>query len=202
MSIIGKELLRKAFHLTGLIVPVLYCFIVPRDYALICLAIVALVAGILEIVRLSGHGIYPDMLLRDPSEKKRLYGYFWAILSMLLAVFLFDKVIAVASMLFMLLGDSAAGIAGAVLVRREAKPLTGPKPPLVMAVTFFTCMLSGLLFYPVLSLPVIFAGAIGATIAEAFTWRIWGYKINDNLSIPLASGALMAITGALLSYWR
>jgi dolichol kinase len=202
MGIIRKELLRKAFHLTGLIVPFLYYFFVPRDAALPYLAIVVLGAGLLEAVRLSGRDIYPDTLLRDPSEKKRLYGYFWAVLSMLLAVFLFDKAIAVASLLFMLLGDSASGIAGAVVVRGKGAPLSNPKPPFVIAAMFLTCALSGLMLYPVLSLPVIFVGAIGATFTEALTWRIWDHNINDNLSIPLASGTIMTLTAILLSYWR
>lgn len=202
MDIIRKELLRKAFHLTGLAVPILYCFFLPRGAALLCLVIVVAIAGLLEAARLSCHGIYPDILLRDPSEKKRSYGYFWALLSMLLAVLLFDKAIAVASMLFMLLGDSAAGLAGAVIVHRTGRPLPSPKPSPVMATMFLACLVSGLLLYPALSLPLILAGAAIATIVEAYTWRIWGHTINDNLSIPLASGTIMALAAILLSYWR
>jgi dolichol kinase len=202
MDIIRKELLRKAFHLTGLVVPVLYYFFFTRDAALLYLAIVVIVAGSLEAVRLSGHDIYPDLLLRDPSEKKRFYGYFWSLLAMLFVVLLFDKAVAVASMLFMLLGDSAAGLAGAVVVHYRGGPLSNPKPPSVMAVMFIVCMASGLLLYPVLSLPVIIAGAVGATISEAFPWSLLDQSINDNFSIPLVSGTIMTLVAILLFYWR
>jgi len=199
MGIIRKELLRKAFHITGLIVPVLYYFFVSRDEALLYLAIAVIVAGSLEAIRLSGHDIYPDLLLRDPFEKKRLYGYFWSLLSMLLAVFLFDKAIAVSSMIFMLLGDSAAGLAGAAIVHYKGRQHVDPKPPSVMAVMFLTCMASGLLFYPGLSLPVIASGAAGATVAEAFTWKISGRTVNDNFLIPLVSRAIMTLMGSILN---
>ena len=228
MGIIQKELFRKAFHLTGLAVPILYYFFLPRGIVLLGLAAAVAIAGSMEAFRLSGRDIYPDILLRDPSEKKRLYGYFWGLLSMLLAVFLFDKAIAIASVLFMLLGDSAAGITGAFLAhyttgkadvrRMENTPSSGNifntlksdftyslshyKSPYVMAAMFLVCTGAGLLLYPAISLPVIVAGAAGATIAEAFPWRVLGRMVNDNLSIPLASGAIMALVATLLSYWQ
>ncbi len=198
-DILKTELLRKAFHLTGLVVPFLYYFFVPRDPAMIYLTIALLVAGVLEALRLSGRMEFPGHLRRDPSENKRLYGYFLGILSMLLAIFLFDKAIAIASILFMLIGDSASGLAGAAIIRRGVRPLADTKPPSVMAVMLSACILSGLLLYPVLSLPVVIAGALGATIAEAFPWRILGRKINDNLSIPLVSGAIMTLAAIILS---
>jgi len=201
MGIVQKELQRKAFHLTGLIVPILYYFFLSRDAALLYLALAVIVAGSLEAIRLSGHGIYPDWLLRDPSEKKRLYGYFWGILSMFLAVLLFEKAIAIASLLFMLLGDSAAGIAGAITGYKDG-PWVNAKPPSVMAVMFFACAASGLLLYPSIPLPVMAAGALAATVADAFTWKIRGREVNDNLSIPLVSGTVMAIAAFILSGWR
>jgi dolichol kinase len=201
MGVIRKELLRKSFHLTGLAIPILYYFFLSRDGTLLCLVAAVAVAGSLEAVRLSGYDIYPDLLLRDPSEKRRLYGYFWGLLSMLLVVFLFDKIVAVACMLFMLLGDSAAGLAGAAIVRHEPKPLVRPKPLYVMAVMFFTCIASGLLLYPSLSLPVLVAGATGATVAESFPLRILGNNINDNLSIPLVAGAIMTLGVCIIIFF-
>jgi len=42
---------------------------------------------------------------------------------------------------------------------------------------------------------MIAAGALGATAADAFPWRISGRTVDDNLSIPLVSGALMWLAG-------
>jgi dolichol kinase len=66
-----------------------------------------------------------------------------------------------------------------------------PKSPILMAVMFIVCGLIGLALYPSLTLAAAAVGALGAVAADAFPWRLFGLTVDDNLSIPLLSGALM-----------
>ncbi|WP_174590120.1 diacylglycerol/polyprenol kinase family protein [Methanocella conradii] len=213
-SILAKEASRKSIHLAGAVVPLAYYFFIPRELLLAILGVALLVAAALEYIRLSGKQIFPGILLRGHEEKGVIGGYFFALLSTFLAVLLFDKAIAVAAILFLDVGDAFTGLAGAVmsmlLGRSKAdtrdydakvRPLFGelcyaashPKSPVLMAVMFMVCGLIGLAFYPSLSPLMIIMGALGAVIADAFPWRLFGFVIDDNLSIPLLSGALMCI---------
>jgi dolichol kinase len=206
-----KELGRKAFHMAGCVIPAAYFFFIPQTIMVTVLAVCVMGAGILEYMRLTGRDLYPSSFMR-PSEKGRLAGYFYAAASMFLAVLFFSKTIAVAAILFLVLGDAITGLAGAVLfmytgkkfidTRDNAKrglayAVTHPKPLSLMLVMFAICGVIGLALRPELSYTAISAGAIGAVIADAFPWRIAGYTIDDNLSIPLLAGALMTLASLL-----
>lgn len=212
-----KELGRKAFHVAGLVIPAAYFFFAPREWMLGALFLCVLGASFLEYRRLRGRSLYQTDYMR-PSESKRLGGYFYAAVSLFLAVLLFDKTVAIAAMLCLVLGDALTGLAGVLLsmylgrkmadVRAEDTEKKGlvsrilsdtgyvlshPKSPVLMAVMFCVCATIGLLFYPKLSLLAIAAGALGAVIADCFPWRFLGFVIDDNLSIPLLAGALMTV---------
>lgn len=216
-SLFVKEVARKSIHMGGFVIPLLYYFFFSRELMLLLLGLGVLAGGVLELIRLSGNPIFPSILLRKHEEKGVVGGYFYAILSSFLAVLLFDKTIAVASILFLDLGDAITGLAGAVIsmyrgqrkaytrtyaVGREESvvnalsndiryALGNHKSPFLMGVMFLVCALVGLLFYPSLSLAAIVAGALGSVIADAFPWRIFGLTVDDNLSIPMLSGFLM-----------
>ncbi|OPY28795.1 MAG: hypothetical protein A4E28_01319 [Methanocella sp. PtaU1.Bin125] len=202
-----KELGRKAFHMAGCVIPAAYYFFVSKDLMAVLLALCVMGAGVLEYLRLTGRDLYPTSFMR-PSEKGRLAGYFYAAASMFLAVLLLSKTVAVAAILFLVVGDAVTGLAGAVLFmytgkktidgrekpdRGLAYAVTHPKPVALMLVMFMICSVIGLAFRPELSYVAIAAGAAGAVIADAFPWRVAGYTIDDNLSIPLLAGALMTL---------
>jgi dolichol kinase len=202
-----KELGRKAFHMAGCVIPAAYYFFVPKEYMAVLLAVCVMGAGILEYMRLTGRDLYPSSYMR-PSEKGRLAAYFYAAAAMFLSVLLFSKTIAVAAILFLVFGDAITGLAGVVLFMYTGKKfidgrekadrglvyaVTHPKPVTLMLVMFAVCGVIGLAFRPELSYLAIAAGAVGAVIADAFPWRIAGYTIDDNLSIPLVAGALMTL---------
>lgn len=215
-GVLAKEASRKSVHMAGFLIPVAYYFFLSRELLLILLGAGVLGAGILELIRLSGVPLFPKVLLRDHEKKGLVGGYFFALASSFLAVLLFDKPVAVAAMLFLTLGDGITGLAGAALTMlagpKEADKrkydtdgrtlpeelwyaLTHPKSPVLMAVMLVVCGALGLALYPSLSLIMIAAGAFGAMIADAFPWRIFGLTVDDNLSIPLVSGALMWLAG-------
>lgn len=206
-----KELGRKAFHMGGCVIPAAYYFFVSREIMAVLLAACVVGAGILEYMRLTGRDVYPSSYMR-PSEKGRLAAYFYAAAAMFLAVIFFSKTIAVAAILFLVFGDAITGLAGAVLfmyigkkridARSEAGrglvyAVTHPKPLSLMLVMFVVCGAIGMAFRPELSYLAIAAGAVGAVIADAFPWRVAGYTIDDNLSIPLLAGTLMTIASLL-----
>lgn len=215
-GVLAKEASRKSVHMAGFLIPVVYYFYLSRELLLVVLGAGVLCAVALEYVRLSGNRLYPAVLLRDHEKKGVLAGYFFALLSSFLAVFLFDKPIAIAAMLFLTLGDGITGLAGAVLTMlagpKEADmrrydadgrslpeelwyAVTHPKSPVLMAVMLAVCCALGLVLYPALSPKMILAGALGAMAADAFPWRIFGFTVDDNLSIPLLSGTLMWLAG-------
>jgi dolichol kinase len=84
---------------------------------------------------------------------------------------------------------------GSSIVGEFRYALAHPKSPVLMAVMFIACAAIGLCLYPALSSRMIMAGALGAVIADAFPWRVAGFTVDDNLSIPLLSGALMWLAG-------
>jgi dolichol kinase len=211
-SPLAKEAARKSVHMAGFIIPLAYYFFIPRSYLLAVLAVAVTIAALLELIRTSGNPIFPRILLRGHEEKGVLAGYFYAVLSSFLAVLLFDKTIAVAALLFMTLGDGITGLAGAVTAkadRRDYGHRPGPavgeflyalrhhKPPALMAVMLVSCGLIGLALYPALTPAEIVAGALGSMAADAFPWTVFGVMVDDNLSIPLLSGALMVLARAL-----
>jgi dolichol kinase len=218
-SILAKEASRKSIHLAGSVVPLAYYFFLSRELLLAILGVALAIAAVLEYIRLSGNPIFPRILLRSHEERGVVGGYFFALLSTFLAVLLFDKTIAIASILFLDVGDAVTGLAGAAMsallgrskadtrdygVKGRPAPgelyyaLSHPKSPVLMAVMFMVCGLIGLAFSPSLSPSMIILGALGAVIADAFPWRLFGVVIDDNLSIPLTSGALMLLANLAL----
>ena len=217
-NILAREASRKAVHVAGVAIPLAYYFFLSRELVLLILGAAVLAAAVLESIRLSGNPIFPGLLMRGYEEKGVIGGYFFALLSSFLAVFLFDKAVAVAAMLFLDVGDAVTGLAGAVMTmltgRKEADKrdygtqerslaeelwyaFSHPKSPVLMAVMFAACGLIGFFLRPSLSPAAIAAGSLGAVVADAFPWRFFGLTVDDNLSIPLLSGALMWLAALL-----
>lgn len=216
MRKLKRELLRKGLHLSGLIFPVSYYFILSRDAVTSILAIAVITTGILELMRICGTVRLPCDLFRSSEERSRTGGWFLALLSMLIVAVVFDRQIAIAAMAFMLVGDAATGIAGAIMVSRgccdrviirttqEGSPervlqaIGSHKHPALMAIMFLSCMIPAMIAFPEMGLPVIIAGSAGAVIAESFPWMLGDHSINDDFSITILSGSLMGLAAAIL----
>lgn len=201
-----RELQRKAFHVSGSLIPIIYYFIT-REAALIYLAIINAVLLFIEWMRLSGRIRLPKILLR-PHEEKQVAAYIYFQMAALLSILLFDKTIAIASLLMLAIGDTASGLAGAMLkggnirysnIRIMIKPLP------IITTMFAVCLIIGILLSrlppaaeaPQMSFAVFAAGAIGATIADAIPIRIQGNPVDDNLIIPLLAGLFMSVARSL-----
>ncbi|MCX8206235.1 MAG: hypothetical protein N3G75_00170 [Methanothrix sp.] len=188
-----REIRRKSIHLTGLSVPILllkagWCTTVGF------VATALLVAVVLEALRLRGMIQLPEV---RESEQGRVAGYFFYISGCLLTVILFSEMIAALAILMLCIGDAASGIVGSVVVGSNVRDSSAPrkrKPRVVAAVMLAVCVLLGVLSAGFTHLPphVYLAGAAGATLADSVAIFVKGRSVDDNFTIPLVSGALMA----------
>jgi len=196
------ELRRKAIHVLGSFIAVAYYFI-EKDTALFVLAIINAVLIYVEYLMLSGKINLPDKLLR-PHENNQVAAYIYFQIAALISILIFEKTIAIAAILMLALGDTASGLAGALMNRGNVRYSRGKlmvKPLPIMAVMFAVCIITGLLLMLVPFAPdmeqipfvVYVAGALGATLGDAIPLRIQGRPIDDNLLIPILSGVLMTI---------
>lgn len=202
-ELLSRELLRKAIHIMGSYIPIAYYF-VSKETALIVLSFINAIFILIEWLRLGGKIKFPQILLRQ-HEENRVAAYIYFHTAALVSILIFDKAITIAALLMLALGDSASGLAGAVIkgsdVRYNAKNTFKPAP--IMAVMFLVCVIIGLILsgmplaHDMTYLPfhVYVAGAIGATFGDAVPIRILGKPIDDNLMIPMLSGAFMTAAG-------
>jgi len=193
-----SEIRRKAIHLSGLSVP-LSLLLLGRDFAIGFVALALAVSLVLEWQRLKGRIRLPEVRAQ---EEHKVASFIYYITGCLLCLIFLPKMIAVNAVLLLSLGDTISGLAGSVLVNadvRGKKEMWGCKPLPIMAVMFSGCLLIGYFASGIthLSFPVYLAGAAAATIADGVCIIINGKGLDDNFSIPVFSGLVMAATAAI-----
>lgn len=187
------EIARKAIHLSSVSIPILYWFL-SRDVALLLLT--PLFAGFFVIDLLKNfvppisrwyHRTF-DAMLRSHElneEKFTFNGATYMVLSALLLVLFFPKVIAVTAFAMVAISDTMAAIVGRTLGRHRfgLKSVEG-------STAFFVSALAIVAVVPELPPVIGIAMAITATIAEALAGQVSRLKIDDNLVIPLSSATV------------
>ena len=179
------ELLRKSIHLSGLALPVIYFFL-DKPPMLVLMGILTGVALAVEFVKWCS----PDFgafffrifspLLRRHERKGAMTGATYYLISAFLCIFLFAKTLAIVCIFFMILGDMAAALVGRMWGRTK---LLGKKSLEGSAACFIVCAAVALVqFNPVIAI----VGALVATIVELIP-----FPVDDNLTVPLISGAVM-----------
>ena len=193
-----KNVGRKFYHsLGGVLLLGIYLRLEPLQaflaYLFLFLGILAFDMARLRFPSFNAWALEKMGTLLRAGEARTLSGSPTYIVGVGTAVFLFDLPVAVASVLFLAFGDVAATVAGEAWGRTRflGKSLEG-SAAFVVAGTG-----AGLLphlFGRGLSIPVLFAGAVTAAVVEVLTPK----RLNDNLTIPLISGAVMTfLQGAL-----
>jgi dolichol kinase len=184
------EILRKIVHLATLIVPFGYAltseetailFLVPFFLALLSVDLLRhFHSGMASLFRKYFFG----RVLRE-KEESTLMGSTYFIFSTILTILLFPKPIAIASILILILSDTAAALVGKWIgrVKMFGKTLEG-------SMAFLITSLLIVWIYPHLNRFSGSLAALGATLIELLP-----IKLNDNLSIPLVAGAIMVFVG-------
>jgi dolichol kinase len=185
------ELGRKGYHLLGLLIPLLYLLTdVERITALIATGALWIVAVVFDILRFSipAFNAFSLKLMRGFLRKGETFkpnGMVYYILACFLVILLWNRTTACISLIVLVAGDAMAAIIGLAWGRHKiwgGKSLEGSLACLV------TVWLVGLLFLaPDRSLLI----AVVATLVESLPTTV---ILNDNLWIPLATSATLALS--------
>jgi len=178
-----SEIKRKIFHLLTLLYPVFYN-ILPRSTVLIIAGALVILDIIVESMRFVFPAINRTLLkafsgiYRD-NERNSVSALVWTFTGTFLTMFIFtDTRVVTVALLYMVFGDSLAGVIGLWVGRTK---LGGTKKSLEGSFScFVVCLLIGLFF---LDWRVALLGAIVATIVELLP-----LPLNDNFWLPLISG--------------
>ena len=186
---------RRIFHImAGSSVPVVGLF-TPENYFILALAVLSAVSLGLDLTRFRLAWINQQFLrwlapLLKGDEGQHITGATFMLIAGLVAFLIYDKHVAVAAMLFLALGDPAAALIG----RRMPGPRLFRKSP------------GGTAAFVAVALAVVavLAGAgavqyhwgllVGAAVAGLV--ELASLPPDDNLTIPLVSGAAMHFLGA------
>jgi dolichol kinase len=184
--------LRKTWHLLGLVFPAVYYFgLLSRVAVLAIVGAVVAVAVILEVLRFKNPAVAEAFtalfrrLMRD-CEYNALNATIPYLAATFVVLLVFPRVIACAALVFLALGDTAAGLVGRSCGRVR---LVGPKTLEGALACFAVCFLAG---WYILGWKPALVGAGVATLAELLS-RGWA----DNFTIPLAGGGAVWLAGYL-----
>jgi len=189
------ELYRKLIHLTSLSIPIVYYFITEETAAII-LGVLAGVALFIDW----GRYLHPEagkifykifgFLLREHEldhKKKNLNGATYVLISALISVLIFPKVIFISAFSILIISDSAAALIGRKFGKRKflSKSLEGTLTFFISAciVILFTPKVGGFFEEYLIGFIAAFVGAI----VENISFKL----VDDNLSIPLSVGFVM-----------
>lgn len=188
------SLARRLFHMAaGSVFPTLALF-APEGLTLALLGATTAIAIMAEFARFVFPPLnrwflkYFGVLLRE-RESSHVTGATYLLLSSLLVFLVFDRGVAILSLFFLALGDPVAALVGERFGRRRVfgKSLEGAlaflATALILGLTLGTVQLG-------LSFPVVLLGAASAALIEVLP-----IPLDDNVTIPLLSGALMSLVG-------
>ena len=196
------EVVRKLIHLCSLSIPIIYYF-VSKTTAIIILSIVSFTALIIDISRyfspIAGKFFYSifGFLLREHEldiRKKNLNGATYVLISALLCVVIFPKILFITAFSILIISDSVAALIGRKYGRHKflSKSLEGTLAFFVSAiiVVLFTPKVEGLFFEYLIGIIAAAFGAIVENISFGFA--------DDNISVPLSIGLSMWLLYVIL----
>ena len=200
-----REFRRKGFHLAGLIIPGVYYVglkvaqdghpLLSRSNATIGLGVITALYFVFEILRVlspraNEFCVRRLRFLMRRGEVRQITGSGYYLLGSCFAVALFEPPIAIAGILFMVLGDPTAAIIGKAFGRTRLLPDKTLEGSLACVATCF--VIGAVLFRQVGEgwadgAQLALVGAVAAAVGELLPLRI-----NDNVTMPVIAGlALM-----------
>ena len=183
---------RKLWHLIGGSFFPILAFFIPQNVLLIALGAATAIVVAWEIVRFASPGIGRWMLsylrpMLKSEEKARPTASTYLLLASLAVFLLFEKHVAITSLLFLSVGDFMAAVVGKRYGGRRIynKSLWGSLACLA------SCLVIGIIMSNVsdtMIIPVALAGAVSATVVEFLP-----IPVDDNFTIPIISAGIMAL---------
>jgi dolichol kinase len=200
----SQEILRKGVHLASLSIPIIYIF-VSEKFALSVLIPMAIIVVAMDLLsRKEGtllnkliFGFFGSMLRKHETKKKKLLltGASWVLISAVLTVLVFPKVIAVIAFMILIISDISAALVGRKWGRTKLgkKSLEGTLAFIVSGLMVVAIV--GIIFHA--DIYFYIAGILGAIVgglAELYAKQL---KLDDNLSIPMGVGVTMLAVAKL-----
>lgn len=186
------EIARRLVHASGVAIPGIYLIeLVTWDQLRILLVLGFLIALSLEWIRLRiGLDWWIYEHLTRPYEAETFAGYGYYMVSITIVGLLFEPEVAIPGMLMLMLGDPISGYLGSGEFERVKAPIAIIGMFLVgLVVTMpFAIDILGTIGLALLA-SVLAAGA--GTIADAVKPTFGSFVVDDNLTIPIFSAAIL-----------
>jgi len=193
------EILRKTTHMCALIIPGGYYLLqLSRAQMLMIMIPISAAMLLIDISRLRQWRFWTSFarriggsLIRHHEIQGDFTGASYILISVCLTVALFEKPIAIAALVFIIVGDTFAAIIG----RRYGRHKFYRNKTIEGSLGCLAGTLASSILLPDISLGVAASGAVTATIIEAYPMGV-----DDNISVPLISGLVMTIMTRLLTF--
>jgi len=181
------EVGRRLVHASGTGLPLLYLLgLITWDEARALYLVCAAGVIVLESLRLIvGLDVWLFNHLIREYEEDNIAGYVLYMLSSTVTAVTFEPQIAVPAILMLTLGDPISGTVG-------GDELRVVKRPSALAAMFLICATITAPFHYTTPVVVI-CGGLGGTVADGVKPIIWGYVIDDNLTIPIVSALAISL---------
>lgn len=195
-----NEVIRKLIHLFSLSIPIVY-FLISKETALYILVPITLIFLIIDVVRYYNpqvgglfYTIFGFLLRKHERDekKKRLNGATNILLSAILCVLIFPKLLFVTAFAVLIVSDISSALVGRKFGKKRflAKSFAGFLAFLISGfiVIFFTPKVEYFITEYLIGFVSVFFGGL----AESSS-----LKIDDNISVPISIGAVMWILYSL-----
>ena len=190
-----SEYIRKLIHLSNLTIPISYYYVFQdKRFFLLCLFFFVLIFLAIDLYREKNKyikiffNLFFNRMMRKHELDGALTGASWVMISAFITILIFPKNIAILSLIFMSIGDTAAGLVG----RRVGKLKIGEKTVEGFVFGFLACALISY-NYKLVPFTVSIYGALVGMIFEVLP-----LPLDDNLKIPLSSASIMYVIESYL----
>jgi dolichol kinase len=201
-----QELLRKGIHLCSLSIPIGYA-LTNKELALSILLPLTIIIVLFDILsqKISFVGkmiiFFFGAMLREhelKNDRLTLNGASWVMISSILTIVIFPKMIAVTGFAILIISDTTAALYGRKFGKTPFfnKSVEGSSAFAISAV-FVVLISSYLNEMPLLFYIFSIIGAIVSTLVEAASSYL---KIDDNLTIPISFGIVVWVGGVISAF--
>ncbi len=195
-SLEDSHMPRKLFHMVwASIIPTLYHFeLLPRYTVVVGVVALTFVWLVFELLRLRVplvnkyfQGCFAPLMKKK--EAVALTGVTYMLFGTSISLLAFSPEVASAALYFIALGDPVAAIVGKAV---KGGAFVNGKTLAGSLAMFLAC--GGVGSFVIGFGFIVFIGALTATVAELFAGANW---LDDNMVVPVASGATMTFAGVL-----